>query len=813
MNRNIVPRPGSRLRPGLRAAVLAVSTLLVVGTAVAVSLNVSGHLADTAIGESVRATEAIVLGTVAPMANDTSLADPVSPEGAAINERLVKLTAGGQILRIKVWGPDGTIIFSDLPALRGARFAVDEDLTEALEGQTATEISDATADENVFERGLADRFLSIYLPIRSVSGDRILGVYEIYEDAAPIEADIDSTRRDVLLIVGGMALLLFGLLYLAFSGAARLLETRNRRLRESEQRFASLVRNSADVHMILNAKGVITYESPAIQHVLGFTPEDRVGHVAGEFVHPEDLSRLQQLFGDLARTAGTEVGLELRARHADGSWRTVEAVGKNLMDDPAVGGVVVNYRDITPRRALEDELRHQAFHDPLTGLPNRALFLDRLENALSRSRRSHAVSAVLFLDLDDFKTVNDSLGHGEGDQILVAAAARLGGAMRAGDTLARMGGDEFAVLVEDPPDVATAVEVGQALLATLQAPFTRSRKEVFVHASLGVAISKSRNGSAEALLRDADAAMYRAKSLGKNRIEVFEPSMHEAALTRLALKGDLERAVERGEFRLLYQPIVELATGEPVGVEALVRWDHPRRGVIMPTEFIPIAEETGVIVPLGRWVLEEACRPARRWEAARPDAPPTVSVNVSGRQVADGTLASDLGAVLSATGLDPARLILEFTEGVLMHDTELTVGTLNDLKRLGVGLAIDDFGTGFSSLNYLRLFPVDILKVDGSFVAGLSSGLSQRAVVQAILTLARTLDLATIAEGIEDAGQLAALRELGATRGQGFFFAPALSADEVTAMLAPRSGQDGQAARSPALTARPVAASPPVAPG
>jgi EAL domain-containing protein (putative c-di-GMP-specific phosphodiesterase class I) len=288
--------------------------------------------------------------------------------------------------------------------------------------------------------------------------------------------------------------------------------------------------------------------------------------------------------------------------------------------------------------------------------------------------------------------------------------------------------------------------------------------------------------------------------------------MHEAALTRLALKGDLERAVERGEFRLLYQPIVELSTGEPVGVEALVRWDHPRRGLIMPSEFIPIAEETGVIVALGRWVLEEACRQARRWESARPDAPPTVSVNVSGRQVADGTLASDLSAVLASSGLDPARLILEFTEGVLMHDTELTVGTLRDLKLLGVRLAIDDFGTGFSSLNYLRLFPVDILKVDGSFVAGLSTSLSQRAVVQAILTLARTLHLEAVAEGIEDAAQLAALRELGATRGQGFYFAPALMADEVTALLGPQSAARGQVlallASAPAIIA-----TPPIAPG
>lgn len=453
---------------------------------------------------------------------------------------------------------------------------------------------------------------------------------------------------------------------------------------------------------------------------------------------------------------------------------------------------MANYRDITTRRRLEDELRHQAFHDSLTGLANRALFSDRLEHALSRTRRSRRRLAVLFLDLDDFKTINDSLGHGEGDLLLIEVAGRLREAIRSGDTIARMGGDEFAVLVEDPPDAGTPMELAERLLATLQAPFDLSGKELFVHASVGVAVSTSPKETPEDLLRKADASMYMAKSRGKNRIEVFEPSMHAAALERLALKGDLERALERSEFEVLYQPIVNLVTSDLVGVEALVRWHHPERGLVMPNEFIAVAEETGLIIPLGAWVLEQACRQARLWEVDRPDQPLTMNVNVSGRQVAENGFVAGVGELLEASGLEPSRLVLEFTEGVLMRDTDATTSTLKTLKELGVRLAIDDFGTGFSSLNYLRLFPIDVLKIDGSFVASMSAGPDQRAVVRAILRLGETLHLSTIAEGIEDAGQLADLRALGAIFGQGYLFARPLAAKEISVLLTSDDRRDSR---------------------
>jgi diguanylate cyclase (GGDEF)-like protein/PAS domain S-box-containing protein len=785
-------------RPGLRALVLGVSAALVVGTAVLVSINVSDHLQRAAVNEAVRTTEAVVRGYIDPSVADGGLADPTPAQAAAIDADLVRLVSAGTILRIKVWSPNGTVVFSDLPALRGRQFPLDDDLAATLQGNVSTSFSNAADVENIFERGLADQFLSIYLPIHSSANGPIVGAYEVYEDAAPIEAEIARTRQDVLLIVGGLGLGLLTLLYLAFSIASRLLTRQNRQLlqqsmkaqtltadlRRSQERFQSLVQNSVDVNMILDANGAVDYESSSVERVLGFRPEDRIGRSAFEFIHPDDLARGSELLGDVVSAPGAMGSGEFRLRHADGSWRWLEIVGKNLFDDPAVGGLVVNYRDITTRKTLEDELRHQAFHDSLTGLANRALFIDRLDHALTLTRRNPRPLAVLFVDLDDFKTINDSLGHGEGDAILIAAAERLREALRTGDTIARMGGDEFAVLVEDPPAASAPTDVADRLLAVLQAPFTHGGKELFVHASVGISVLTSRTQTADELLRNADVSMYMAKSKGKNRIEVFEPSMHAAALARLALKGDLERAIDRDEFFVLYQPVMDLSTLELAGVEALVRWQHPDRGVVGPMDFIPVAEETGVILQLGRWVLRQACEQACAWDLVAPDRPLSVNVNVSGRQVSEPGFVAEVAQVIAETGLEPSRLVLEFTEGVLMQDTAETMVTLRALKALGVRLAIDDFGTGYSSLSYVRQFPIDILKIDRSFVASMSDGPDETALMHSILQLSETLHLETVAEGIEDAGQLSELRTLGADLGQGFLFAKPLPPTEITAMLA-----------------------------
>ncbi|HEX5397086.1 MAG TPA: EAL domain-containing protein [Candidatus Limnocylindria bacterium] len=784
-------------RPGLRTAVLSICAILTIGTAFAVSTTVSDHLATTAVDEAVRTTEAVVRGFVDPMVASGGLDGSTSDEATAIDAQLSSLVAAGKILRIKIWTPDGVVAYSDLPALRGRTFPLEDDLEEALDGEVATEFTAGDDEENVFERGLADRFLSIYLPIHGTNADQIVGAYEIYEDAAPIEAQIAASRRDVLLIVGGMGLALLALLFAAFAGTSRLLAGQNLRLRRqaiteqllmtdlrrSEERFRSLAQNSADVNMIVGADGVIVYESTAVQRVLGYQAEDRVGQRFADAIHPDDRAWAEQLLADVIGSTGAQLSGDLRVRHADGSWRTIETVLKNLLVDPAVGGIVVNYRDVTVRKGLEDELRHQAFHDALTGLPNRALFADRLEHALSRTRRSQLRLAVLFIDLDDFKTVNDSLGHGEGDRLLMAVGDRLQRALRAGDTIARMGGDEFAVLVEDPADAGGPVEVAQRLLDSLQAPFEGIGKELFVHASVGVAVSTSQAQTSEELLRDADISMYKATSNGKNRLEVFEPGMHTAALDRMALKGDLERALDRGEFAVLYQPIMRLGTGRMAGVEALVRWHHPRRGLVGPLDFIPLAEETGLIVPLGRWVLEQACRQAVAWDATG-GGQLRMSVNVSGRQTQQAGFVAEVDQVLRETGLDPSRLTLEFTESVLMRDADATTHMLRELKKLGVRLAIDDFGTGYSSLSYLRRFPIDVLKIDGSFVASMSSGADQAALVRSILKLGETLRLETVAEGIEEVAQLNDLQELGADLGQGFYFAHPLSADAIAEQLA-----------------------------
>jgi len=777
-----LPTLSPTLRPGLRAGVLFMCSILVVGAALAVSANVSDHLAKAAVDEAVASTEAVVRGFVDPMLGSAGAAKLTSGEATAIDDELEHLVGSGKILRIKVWAADGTVVASDLPALRGRQFEVDDDLTEAFAGNLQTGFSDGTAEENVFEQGLADRFLEMYLPIRLPGSSDVVGVYEIYQDAAPIEGQIDQTRRDVLVIVGAMAAGLLLLLFAAFSGASRLLARQNRDLRRSEERFQSLVRNSIDVQLIADATGRITYESAAVERVRGYRPEERIGRNVLDDVHPDDREWAAQMVRDVARLPGSQVAAEVRVRHADGSWLVIEAVAKNLLDDPAVGGVVVNYRDITGRKSLEDELKRQAFHDSLTGLANRALFADRLQHAISRAERMPHALAVLFVDLDDFKTVNDSLGHSEGDLLLIAVADRLRAGVRAGDTIARMGGDEFAILIEDPTDGETPVDVGRRLLAQLEPPFVHGGKELFIRASIGIATARSRDHTADEVLRNADVAMYTAKSNGKNRTEVFEPGMHSAALNRLALKGDLERALERGEFRLMYQPIVRLGAGRLSGVEALLRWQHRERGTVGPAEFIPVAEETGLIVPLGRWVLERACTQAAAWNAIAPH-PITMSVNVSGRQLQQPAFAAEVAEVLTSTGLAPELLTLELTESVLMQDAEAAIAMLADLKSLGVRLAIDDFGTGYSSLNYLRRFPIDELKIDRSFVASLDDGPAQSAVVLSILRLGETLHLETVAEGIEEPSQLAALRDLGADFGQGYLFARPLDVDAVTVLI------------------------------
>lgn len=459
-------------------------------------------------------------------------------------------------------------------------------------------------------------------------------------------------------------------------------------------------------------------------------------------------------------------------------------------------------REVQLSRQREDLAAHviqQAFYDLLTGLPNRALFMDRLEHALAHAKRQETRLAVLLLDLDRFKVVNNSLGHAAGDELLLALAQRISACIRPMDSAARVGGDEFMILLENITDETQAVHAAGRIIENLQEPFRLRGHDVFASASIGIVLSSATKDTASELLRDADIALYRAKGRGKARYEIFDTSMHVRALDRLQLEVDLRLSIERQEFVVYYQPAVDIATGHIVGFEALVRWLHPQRGLISPNEFIPIAEETGLIRPLGRQVLVEACRQACEWQTRYPMIPARViSVNLSAQEFQQIDLVEQITTVLRETGLAPAMLQLEITESVIMDDAPATLLMLRALKQLGVRLAIDDFGTGYSSLSYLKRFPVDVLKVDKAFVSGIDHDAEDAAIVQAVITLAHTLGMKVTAEGVETAAQVHELRALGCEHGQGYHYARPLTRDTVTEMLATGTSTGGGIVSRPA---------------
>ncbi|MCB1002817.1 MAG: EAL domain-containing protein [Acidimicrobiales bacterium] len=677
-------------------------------------------------------------------------------------------------------------------------------------------------------------------------------------------------------------------------------------LARSEEHFRALAQHSSDSVFVTTADGLITYASPAVEHVFGYGPDVLVGHRPQEFAAPDTVDATLSVWGRLLATPGASEDVVGRIRNADGEWRWVEIMLTNLLDRPAVQGIVVNLwdvttrieeeqrngrlldiisattdlvaitdrsgalvyandacrrffgiddrplarfrfapfvppwaqqryvnevvpalrekglwsgeaafyaddvevpfslvfiahrdehghleyvssvgRDISERKEFEATLEHQATHDPLTGLPNRALLLDRLEVSLARAERFGTGVAVLFLDLDHFKVVNDSLGHARGDQLLIAAADRLKEALRqGGDTVARFGGDEFVILCEDLTGVADAERIALRIGRLLGEPFRLGDDDVFVTASTGIAFT-SEPAAATDLLRDADAAMYQAKERGRDRHEVFDRKMRAEVVDRLSIENSLRKAIDRRELRIHYQPKVDLRSGAVIGAEALVRWEHPDRGLLLPGEFIRVAEESGLIVPIGRWVLEQAIRQGQRWQAELPGLDPLyLCINLSRRQLSDPHLVDDVARVLDETGVDPGLIDLEITESVLMDDVELAHRALSRLHALGVKLVVDDFGTGYSSLSYLQRFPVDLLKIDRSFVAGLGVNKGDTAIVSAVLSLAHALGMQAIAEGVETPEQLAELRRLGCDMAQGYFLARPQPAQAVADLLA-----------------------------
>ncbi len=531
-----------------------------------------------------------------------------------------------------------------------------------------------------------------------------------------------------------------------------------------------------------------------MERILGFDPIERIDQPLNGILHPEDVANVTMLLDTIAEQPGADVGGEARFAHRDGSWRTFEWTARNLVAEPSVAGFVVNAHDVTERTALEEQLRHQAFHDPLTGLANRALFSDRVGHALSRRRRERNMPAVLFLDLDDFKTVNDTLGHGQGDRLLVEVARRISDAIRPEDTACRLSGDEFAVLLDEIGDIEHASEVAARVLQRISDPIHIDR-ELSVTASLGLAMVDAEVREVEDVLSRADVAMYAAKSAGKARLRAYEPAMRDRAWTRLELETELRRAIDRREFTVVYQPIVDLATGRTLELEALVRWDHPKRGRLAPDAFLDAAEETGLIIPLGRIVLETACGDIRGWQAARPAEPLGLSVNLSSSQFLDPALPETLKSVLASTGLDGETLKLEITESAMV-DADASELVMRRIRGMGIRLAVDDFGTGYSGLSYFQRFPLDTLKIDRSFVARLGRDARSDAIVNATIAFGKALGLTVTAEGIETAEQLEGLRASGADRGQGYLFAKPLDAADVeTYLSATGAGDSARAGR------------------
>ncbi len=570
---------------------------------------------------------------------------------------------------------------------------------------------------------------------------------------------------------------------LALQSAALTEETLYQR---SEARLSSLIKNASDVICIADQEAVVRYLSPSIEGMFGHLPGAIVDRRLIEIVHPDDSPRVLAFLAMVAAAPPGQPALaEFRVRHAEQGWREVEALGTNLLSDEAIDGIVLNIRDISERKAFQAELEHQAFHDTLTGLPNRALFRNRVEHALVSQRRDGLPVAVLFLDIDDFKNVNDSLGHSAGDEVLQEVGRRLEDCMRPVDTAARLGGDEFAVLIHETENEMHSIEIAHRVMSALAVPMALDDRQVTIGTSIGIAFSDRgmlSSRDADELLRNADAAMYMAKESGKGDYQVFQPEMHAQALARLELKADLQRAMDAEEFTLRYQPIMDLAKNEMVGVEALVRWEHPQRGLVPPLDFIPLMEDTGLIVPLGQHILREACRWAAHMQAECPHDPPlSMAVNVSAFQLQRPEFIDDVRTVLEETGIGPANLVLELTESVMMRDMDLSILRLKALRALGVKLAIDDFGTGYSSLNYVRQFPVDILKIDRSFLADQSPQVTE--LTAAIVQLAQIFKLQAVAEGIENEGQLKRLQSLECAFGQGFHFAKPLLGEELLAMV------------------------------
>ena len=725
-------------------------------------------------------------------------ASPAPPAGAEPGRRRGVVSAGAKLLTVLVVVSEFFLLHAvyvrDLPAKDGGVAAAR--LSGALGAARPTDTAMIAADV---------RTTLVRLSALDVGGDRARALsragdaFQSHPDAARLatlraaSTDLvdtlagtvrtDARQADLIYIAGLMAASAGWMVWfrrlIARHRALQRAVTEQQLIAQSEQRLAALVRNSADLVLLCDLVGHISYAAPSAATVIGYPPEDLPGRDCHELIDPADRERFTTALTTLRPCEDRE--LRVRMTHQDGRVLHVEGIITNLTADPAVAGVVITVRDVTSRVGLEDQLQHRAFHDPLTELANRQLFSDRLAHALARQSGTGESLVVLFCDLDEFKNINDSLGHTLGDLVLAEVAKRALSATRSGDTVARLGGDEFAILLEGA-DLDDAMTTAQRLQSVLDEPFHIEGHVLTVRASVGLASAGSHQTSGEEVLRNADVAMYLAKERGKGTIAAYDSELHAQQLERLSLRAALRTAITSDELVVHYQPTIDLSTGSIAGFEALVRWQHPQRGLVGPVEFIPVAEQTGMIHALGDLVLNAACRAAVEFNAVSSH-PLSMAVNVTAQQLSRSGFVGTVLDALANSGLPGSLLTLEITESVVLQDMREIVERLADLRRQGIRIAIDDFGTGYSSLAYLRDLPLDILKVDKAFVDHIATSPSDAALTQAIVAMSRSMNLVTVAEGIEYAAQADWLAASLCTYGQGFLYSRAVPQDEARMLI------------------------------
>jgi len=685
----------------------------------------------------------------------TKSSSPPPEEAGPAGRQQAQLNWAMQQVPSLLWATDRELC---LTSMLGAGVAAFSTLSEEI-GSTLYDLFETRAPD----------FPPIRAARRALTGESATFEFEWLNRT--FEARVEPLRDQERRVVGCMGIAL------DISGQRKA----ERALSLQEAYFQQLFERSPQAIVILDTEDRILRANRGFEDLFGYPAEELAGRTITEvIVPPETFSEAHSLSKTVR--CGEVVRLETMRHHRNGHVIPVSILGYPILHGERIIGVYGIYNDITDRKGSEEQLRHEALHDSLTSLPNRALFLDRLQHCLDHSRRKpKAFFAVLFLDLDRFKVINDSLGHGVGDRLLIAIAHRLLSALRPSDTVARLGGDEFVILLEEIHGLPEAVRVADRIQAVLADPFELDGNEVFTSASLGIAFSNTNYRSPEELVRDADTAMYRAKARGRARHAVFDREMHAVALERLHLETDLRRALNRSEFCVHYQPIVSLSDGHISGFEALLRWNHPQRGVLTPGDFLEVAEETGVTVELCRFVLDETCSLLNAWQKHHPEV--GISVNLSTKQFLQPNLVAQLEELLRYFDLPSHALRLEITEGVILDSSETVEEILRALKASDLHLYLDDFGTGYSSLSYLQSFPIDTLKIDRSFISGRSGDGGKPEIVRAIIGLAHSLGIGVVAEGIETPEQLAALRSLGCEHGQGFFFSRPLPKEEATAIL------------------------------